>query len=163
MRFAASGLASPLGRLRLVATTDGLAYVGLPRESPARYARWAASRLAGASEAASLPHLEDAARQLAAYFAGARRAFDVPLDAGGTPFQRRVWRALAEIPYGGTTTYAALAQRLGTSHRAVGSANAANPLAIVVPCHRVVGSGGGLTGYAGGLDAKAMLLSHERA
>ena len=101
--------------------------------------------------------------QLGEYFAGDRRSFDLPLAPDGTAFQRRVWQALAAIPYGETTSYAALAEAIGHpgSARAVGAANGANPLAIVVPCHRVVGADGTLTGYAGGLDAKRSLLTLE--
>ena len=101
--------------------------------------------------------------QLEAWFAGERTAFDVPARATGTPFQQRVWAELAAIPYGATTTYGALARRLGTHPRAVGLANGRNPLSIVVPCHRVVGGDGALTGYAGGLERKRWLLAHEAA
>ena len=101
--------------------------------------------------------------QLEAYFAGERRSFDLPVHLHGTPFQVRVWQALREIPYGTTTTYGALARRLGSAGavRAVGLANGRNPIAIVVPCHRVVGADGSLTGYAGGLDRKRYLLGLE--
>ena len=104
-------------------------------------------------------------QQLAEYFAGERRTFDLELAPLGTPFQQRVWAALRAIPYGETVTYAALAQRIGRpgAARAVGLANGRNPLSIVVPCHRVVGTGGSLTGYAGGLDVKRRLLAHEGA
>jgi methylated-DNA-[protein]-cysteine S-methyltransferase len=106
----------------------------------------------------------DAVReQLDAYFAGELTAFDLPFALHGTPFQRRVWAALLEVGHGETTTYGALAARLGTSARAVGLANGRNPIAVVVPCHRVVGATGGLTGYAGGLDAKRALLALEAA
>jgi methylated-DNA-[protein]-cysteine S-methyltransferase len=102
--------------------------------------------------------------QLAEYFAGERTGFDLPAAPRGTPFQHRVWDALKEIPFGATVTYGELAERIGrpTAARAVGLANGRNPLSIVVPCHRVVGSGGVLTGYAGGLDVKRRLLEHER-
>ncbi len=104
-----------------------------------------------------------AGEQLAAYFAGERLEFDLPLDACGTPFQRRVWQALTEIPYGGTCTYGEIARRLGRPRaaRAVGGANHHNPLPVVVPCHRVIGAGGSLTGYAGGLRIKRFLLDLE--
>lgn len=104
------------------------------------------------------------ARQLAEYLAGRRTTFELPLAAAGTPFQRAVWRQIARIPYGGTLTYADIAQALGApaAARAVGAATGRNPLSIVVPCHRVVGSGGALTGYAGGLERKARLLALER-
>ena len=101
--------------------------------------------------------------QLRAYFAGELTTFDLPLAGVGTAFQRRVWAALREIPYGGTISYGELARRAGGSPRAVGTANGRNPLSIVVPCHRVIASGGALTGYAGGLDAKRALLAHEAA
>ena len=103
--------------------------------------------------------------QLEEYFAGERTRFDLPIDPQGTPFQHRVWEALQEIPYGETVTYAELAARVGrpAAARAVGLANGSNPLSIVIPCHRVVGQAGGLTGYAGGLEVKRRLLEHERA
>ena len=101
--------------------------------------------------------------QLQGYFAGERRSFDVPLEPAGTQFQRQVWRALVEIPYGETTTYAAIARRIGNPNavRAVGAANGKNPISIIVPCHRVVGADGTLTGYAGGLPNKRRLLDLE--
>lgn len=101
--------------------------------------------------------------QLGEYFAGARRAFELPLSGRGTQAQRAVWRALADIPFGEVQSYAELARAVGAprSARAVGAANARNPLSIVVPCHRVIGSDGSLTGYAGGLEAKRWLLAHE--
>jgi methylated-DNA-[protein]-cysteine S-methyltransferase len=110
------------------------------------------------------PLLADAAAQLDAYFAGELEGFDLPLSPGGTEFQRRVWSAVAAIPYGTTTTYSALAASLGqpSACRAVGAANGRNPLPIVVPCHRVVGSAGALTGYGGGLARKRRLLDLER-
>ena len=102
------------------------------------------------------------AEQLDAYFAGELTRFDVALNAGVTAFERRVWDALVEIPYGETVAYGELARELGSVARAVGRANAVNPISIVVPCHRVVGSTGKLTGYAGGLEVKRKLLDHER-
>jgi methylated-DNA-[protein]-cysteine S-methyltransferase len=106
---------------------------------------------------------KDVAAQLAAYFSGARKAFDVVHEAEGTPFQRRVWRALLDIPYGETISYGELARRIGNPRavRAVGRANGANPIAVIVPCHRVIGANGTLTGYGGGLDRKAKLLALE--
>ncbi len=101
------------------------------------------------------------AEQLDAYFAGELKRFDIPLNPRGTEFELRVWDALAEIPYGETVSYGELARELGSVPRAVGGANARNPISIVVPCHRVVGSTGNLTGYAGGLEAKRRLLDHE--
>jgi methylated-DNA-[protein]-cysteine S-methyltransferase len=106
-----------------------------------------------------------ALEQLDEYFAGRRTSFDLPVAAQGTPFQHRVWDALREIRFGETVTYRELAERIGrpSAARAVGLANGRNPVSIVVPCHRVVGSGGVLTGYAGGLEVKRRLLAHERA
>jgi len=105
------------------------------------------------------------ARQLAEYFAGKRKSFDVALAPKGTPFQQEVWKALLKIPFGKTTTYAALAQRLGKpgAFRAVGRANATNPISVIVPCHRVIGADGTLTGYGGGLPIKQKLLELEGA
>lgn len=112
------------------------------------------------------PRPSQAAERLGAYLGGALDAFDgLAIDAGGTPFQRRVWAALRRIPCGTTTTYGELARSLGDAGdaRAVGLANSQNPVAIAVPCHRVIGAGGRLTGYAGGLDRKRWLLEHEGA
>lgn len=110
------------------------------------------------------PLFQEAEEQLTEYFAGFRREFDLPLAPKGTPFQKAVWAQLARIPYGETRTYGQLAAALGKPHaaRTVGSACRCNPLAIVLPCHRVVGADGSLTGYAGGLDAKEYLLELER-
>lgn len=116
---------------------------------------------AGADGPSSL--LAEAARQLAEYFSGVRREFDLPLDLEGTEFQQRVWKAVSGIPYGHTRTYAQIAGSIGSpkASRAVGAANGANPVAILVPCHRVVASGGRLGGYGGGLDMKRRLLALE--
>jgi methylated-DNA-[protein]-cysteine S-methyltransferase len=110
------------------------------------------------------PLLEEASVQLRAYFDGRLRQFQLPLDLGGTAFQRSVWQELLEIPYGETRTYAEIAEAIGhpTAVRAVGAANGQNPVAIIVPCHRVIRTGGGLGGYGGGLDAKRALLDLER-
>lgn len=109
------------------------------------------------------PPFPAAEAQLNAYFAGELERFALPLAPGGTPFQRSVWDALAEIPYGSTTTYSELAARIGrpSACRAVGAANGRNPLPVIVPCHRVVGAAGGLTGYGGGLERKQLLLALE--
>jgi methylated-DNA-[protein]-cysteine S-methyltransferase len=106
----------------------------------------------------------EVAGQLTAYFAGRLRAFDVPVAPGGTPFQSRVWRALQDIPYGETESYGALATRIGDPKavRAVGLANGANPISIIIPCHRVIGANGSLIGYGGGLPTKRALLSLEQ-
>lgn len=135
---AAGGEAAEIGRL---ATPSGAA----PRRSPER--------------------CRTAAEQLAQYFAGSRRAFDLPLAPRGTDFQRAVWSELARVPYGSTVTYGELAGRVGRARasRAVGGANNRNPLPIVVPCHRVIGADGSLTGYGGGLERKRALLALEGA
>jgi methylated-DNA-[protein]-cysteine S-methyltransferase len=110
------------------------------------------------------PALTAARRQLDAYFAGKRTTFDISLAPGGTPFQAEVWRTLRDVPYGETITYAELARRVGRPghFRAVGSANGRNPISIIIPCHRIVGSDGSLTGYGGGIERKRWLLDHER-
>jgi methylated-DNA-[protein]-cysteine S-methyltransferase len=112
------------------------------------------------------PVLDETARQLEAYFAGDLTTFDLPLELDGTEFNRRCWLALATIPYGQTVSYGEQARRLGLgseSARAVGSANGQNPIPIVLPCHRVIGANGSLTGFGGGLDTKRFLLEHEGA
>lgn len=146
---------TPLGPVLLVGTADGLA--GLFFEDHARPPRIGCGR-------AALPgELDDARRQLDDYFAGRRAAFELRLATVGTAFERRVWAALLEIPRGATTTYGALARRIGApgAARAVGTANGRNPVSIIVPCHRVVGQDGSLTGYAGGLARKRALLQLE--
>jgi methylated-DNA-[protein]-cysteine S-methyltransferase len=142
---------SPVGRLTLVATDEGLAAILWEHDRPRRV------RLNIVAEDGTHPVL------IEEYFAGRRTQFELPLDASGTPFQRDVWRALMTIPFGETRSYAQIAQQIGHpgAARAVGAANARNPLSIVAPCHRVVGSTGALTGFAGGLDVKAQLLAFE--
>lgn len=150
--------ASPLGDILLVATGDALTGLHFVDQKylPEKTFEWVRDGF--------LPVLADARRQLAEYFAGERREFDLPLAPAGTAFQQAVWMKLREIPYGTTTSYCAIAQRLGqpTASRAVGAANGRNPLGIIVPCHRVVGSAGSLTGYAGGLERKQALLALEQ-
>lgn len=108
--------------------------------------------------------LDVAAQQLEEYFSGSRREFDIPMDMGGTDFQKKCWQALMEIPYGETRSYSDIAMQVGSPKgvRAVGMANHVNPIPIIVPCHRVVGKNGSLTGYAGGLDMKTWLIEHEK-
>jgi methylated-DNA-[protein]-cysteine S-methyltransferase len=144
-------MTSPLGTLRLHAHADELVGIYLPDQSAPNVAR-ASSRV-----------LARCAEQLAEYFAGARVAFDLPLAPRGTGFQQLVWRALLAIPFGETRSYGDIARAIGrpAASRAVGAANAKNPLSIVIPCHRVIASSGSLTGYAGGLSAKRWLLAHE--
>ena len=151
---------SPLGPLTLVAGPEGLRQLGFPgRFRPPPEAR-----------RGPIPAVVD---ELEAYFAGERRSFDMSLDLHGTPLQREVWRRLLEIPYGATTTYGELAGRVDRSlygsdvepyrrARAVGAANGRNPVPIIVPCHRVIGADGSLTGYGGGLRRKQALLDLER-
>lgn len=148
---------SPLGPLTLRADDGVLTGLYLPE-----HRRGPVPGALGARDDAGLPAVRE---QLAAYFAGERTAFDVPLELRGTAFQQRVWAALQEIPYGETRTYGQLAAALGapSASRAVGLANGRNPISIVVPCHRVVGASGSLTGYAGGVERKRALLALEGA
>ena len=148
---------SPIGRLKLVASDRGLVAILWANENPRRV------RLTEQTEDAHHPILTKTESQLAEYFSRKRMHFDLPLDPQGTPFQRAVWDALLAIPYGETRTYGQLAKQLGNPNatRAVGAANGRNPLSIVVPCHRVVGSTGKLTGFAGGLETKSHLLHLE--
>ena len=150
---------SPVGRLKLVATDDGLAAILWAKDRPSRV------RLEIEAEDPRHPVITEAERQLGEYFAGRRKTFALPLDLAGTAFQRQVWNALLTIPFGETRSYGQIAKQIGkpTAMRAVGAANGRNPVSIVAPCHRVVGSTGELTGFAGGLDAKAFLLALERA
>ena len=158
MTLAATTLDSPVGTLTLVASAVGLVAVLWEGDDPLRV------RLGPLVEDAAHPVLVEATRQLRAYFDGRLTAFDLPLNMRGTDFQKSVWAALLAIPYGETRSYGAIARAIGrpTASRAVGAANGRNPLSIVAPCHRVVGTGGGLTGFAGGLEAKALLLALER-
>jgi methylated-DNA-[protein]-cysteine S-methyltransferase len=155
---------SPIGPLTAAATDAGLTALLFEthRHGPsgAETARWRAARASGAPAARVL---EAARAQLDAYFAGTRTTFDLPLAPRGTPFQHRVWRALRDIPYGETVSYAEVARRIGAPDavRAVGAANGRNPVSIVVPCHRVIGADGALTGYGGGIERKRWLLAHE--
>ena len=148
---------SPVGRLLLVADEGGLRELLFERgrTSPTIDASWENND----------PLLREAIRQLRAFFAGERQHFDLELNPQGTGFQQRVWRALQEIPFGQTISYRELARRLGNpaASRAVGLANGSNPIAIIIPCHRVIGSNGTLTGYGGGLENKRWLLDFERS
>jgi O-6-methylguanine DNA methyltransferase len=147
-----STFTSPVGTLTLVADDGVLAGLYLPEH-----------RHAPSLDLPAGPAPGGVAEQLTEYFAGQRHAFAVPLSVSGTPFQREVWDALATIPYGETWSYAKLAAAIGRPRavRAVGLANGRNPVSIVVPCHRVIGANGDLTGYGGGLAAKEWLLAHE--
>jgi len=149
---------SPIGRLLL--TSDGSVLTGLymePSHETQSTEGWVQDR--------TLAPLAATLRQLKEYFAGTRRAFDLPMRLEGTAFQQRVWRELNEIPYGQTWSYGELAKRIGnpSGSRAVGLANGRNPISVLVPCHRVIGADGSLTGYGGGLERKRWLLAHEGA
>ena len=148
---------SPVGKLKLVASANALIAVLWERERPNRV------KLAMLQHDPQQPILIETERQLGEYFAGTRSQFDLPLEPAGTEFQKKVWRALQEIPFGQTRSYLDLAKSIGSAKavRAVGAANGKNPLSIVVPCHRIVGANGALTGFAGGLEAKAKLLALE--
>ncbi len=150
-------IASPVGRLELVTRGDGLAAILWEKDDPKRV------RLGQRSERPDHPVLLETERQLEQYFAGERADFTVRLDLAGTEFQRAVWQALLTIPFGETRTYADIARQIGhpRAYRAVGAANGRNPVSIIVPCHRAIGSDGQLHGFAGGLDAKRYLLAQE--
>ncbi len=152
-------IATPLGTLLAVAEGEALAALHFEggRHAPSPATHW--------REAPDHPPLRRCAAQLADYFAGCRRGFDLPVAVTGTPFQKRVWREIARVPFGETITYAQLAARAGVpgAARAAGAATGRNPLSIVVPCHRIVATGGALTGYAGGLARKSRLLALEGA
>jgi methylated-DNA-[protein]-cysteine S-methyltransferase len=151
-------IASPVGQLTLVAKASKLAAIIMQTEAPDRI------KLPPMPEAPNDPVLRETERQLGEYFAGRRRRFDVALDFEGTEFQKTVWRALLDIPYGETCSYRDIAQRIGRpkAMRAVGAANGRNPISIISPCHRVIGASGELVGYAGGLPVKIKLLALER-
>ncbi len=159
----AASFSSPLGTLRAAATPTGVVKLSLPRSSGAGFRGWLTRHLPDAEFVESLTHLTILERELEEYFAGARQHFSVAFDLRGTPFQMGVWRALASIPYGETRSYADVARKVKrpNAFRAVGAASGANPLPILIPCHRVIASDGGLGGYGGGLEAKRRLLALE--
>jgi len=148
---------SPVGKLKLVASDEGLVAILWEKDSPRRV------RLSELVPDDQHPVLMKTERQLGEYFAGKRKTFSVPLDMRGTSFQKNVWEALLAIPFGETRSYGQLATQLGNPRatRAVGAANGRNPISIIVPCHRVIGSSGKLTGFAGGLETKERLLRLE--
>lgn len=150
---------SPVGRLKLVANESSLVAVLWPNDRPTRI------KLSDMHEDLHHPVLREAERQLTEYFEGERTTFELPLHVRGTTFQKRVWQQLLHIPYGHTRSYGHLALAIGrgSAARAVGLANSKNPLSIVVPCHRVIGASGKLTGFAGGIETKARLLKLEGA
>ena len=155
--LASKTIGSPVGSLQLMASDTGLVAVLWARDCPGRVP------VEASTEDASNPFLTEAEQQLEEYFGRQRTLFTVPLDLRGTSFQREVWQALMAIPFGETRTYAQIARQLGNpkATRAVGAANGRNPISILVPCHRVIGSSGKLTGFAGGVSAKAYLLNLE--
>lgn len=150
-------MASPVGLLTLVANDHGLAAVLWENDDPKRV------RLSPLHEDTKHPVLMEAERQLKDYFAGKREKFEMKLNFNGTEFQQKVWAALLTIPFGETRSYAQIAEQIGNPNavRAVGAANGRNPISIIAPCHRVIGSNGKLTGFAGGMEAKAFLLKLE--
>ena len=158
MSLAYKIIASPVGKLTLVASDQGLVAILWENDRPRRV------RLSEMAAEEQHPVLVEVERQLGEYFCGTRKTFSVALDMRGTRFQRDVWEALLAIPFGETRSYGQLARQLGNPRatRAVGAANGRNPVSIIVPCHRVIGSSGKLTGFAGGLDTKARLLDLEK-
>lgn len=159
MTLALATMASPVGTLTLAASARGLAAILWEDDDPARVP------LGVARPAPDDPLLVETMRQLDAYFGRRRTIFELPLDPVGTAFQKAVWAQLRAIPYGETRSYAWIARAIGrpSACRAVGAANGRNPISIIVPCHRVVGAGGAMTGFAGGLTAKRRLLALEGA
>lgn len=157
MSYVFSFMNSPVGKLKLVASPKGLAAILWENDNPDRV------RLGEMHEHDSNPIIEQAKTELKEYFAGKRHEFSLALDFEGTEFQRKVWSALLTIPFGTTRTYTQIAEQIGKPKaiRAVGAANGKNPISIVAPCHRVIGTSGSLTGFAGGLAHKAYLLQLE--
>ena len=158
MTFVFKTMASPVGELKLLASDAGLAAIMWTNDRPGRVT------LEATTEDAHHPILARTEQQLREYFAGQRTSFSVPLDFHGTPFQKKVWSALLGIPFGEPRTYTEIAKQIGKPDavRAVGAANGKNPISLIGPCHRVIGASGKLTGYAGGLRAKALLLDLEK-
>ena len=158
MQYFYKTMPSPVGELKLVTSDNGLVAILWENDDPDRV------RLGEMVEDKDHPILNEAERQISAYFAGDLTAFTVPLDFGGTEFQKNVWAALLTIPFGETRSYGDIARQIGrpTAFRGVGAANGKNPISIIAPCHRVIGSNGGLTGFAGGLKAKQVLLALEQ-
>jgi methylated-DNA-[protein]-cysteine S-methyltransferase len=157
MTYTCSTLASPVGELKLVANGSRLVAILWENDKHGRV------RLGPMSDAPDNPILLRTAQQLREYFAGSRHHFELDLEFVGTPFQKKVWAALLTIPFGETRSYRQIAEQIGSPSavRAVGAANGKNPISIVAPCHRVIGASGKLTGFAGGLEAKALLLTLE--
>jgi O-6-methylguanine DNA methyltransferase len=165
IEFAVASTETPIGPLQLAATRTGLLRLSLPRQVGQGFAGAVRRGLGDGVQVDWLPALDKARGELDEYFRSQRREFTVELDLRGTDFQLRVWRALLEIPYGTTLSYADLSRAIGRegAFRAVGAANGANPVAIIVPCHRVIAADGTLGGYGGGLDLKRRLLALEKS
>ncbi|NDF12721.1 MAG: methylated-DNA--[protein]-cysteine S-methyltransferase [Proteobacteria bacterium] len=157
MTYVFKTMQSPVGELKLIASDNGLAAILWENDDPKRV------RVQATEASHHHPVLRETEKQLNEYFAGNRQKFSLPLDFHGTEFQKNVWKALLTIPFGETRSYADIAKQIGRPKavRAVGAANGKNPISIVAPCHRVIGSNGKLTGFAGGLAAKACLLGIE--
>jgi O-6-methylguanine DNA methyltransferase len=156
-------IATPVGELHAAFSPFGLGFLGFHSEGQASCAAWVQRWLPQAQAEHRGAQLDDLAQQLSAYFAGTLRAFDIPLDLRGTPFQIAAWRGLLDVGYGQVRSYSAHAAAIGrpTAIRAVGAANGANPISIIVPCHRLIGKSGALVKYGGGLEIKRRLLELE--
>ena len=156
-------IATPLGSISAASSPRGLGYLGFGEQAPVLAAAWARRWLPEARLLYDRPALPDLAAQIAAYFAGELREWSLPLDLRGTPFQLQAWQALRQIPYGTTRAYSEHAAVIGHPRavRAVGAANGANPISIIVPCHRLIGKGGALVKYGGGREVKRRLLELE--
>lgn len=165
MSVVTTQIETAIGPIQLAATETGLCKIALGDETPESFEAWLTRHVGPAVPAPETTALERAAEQLKAYLEGELEAFDLPLDLRGTPFQKMVWNTVATLPFGRTTTYGQIASQIGkpNASRAVGAANGANPLPIIVPCHRVIGGNGDLCGYGGGLHIKRTLLDLEGA
>lgn len=157
MKYHFSKIKTPVGELSLVANETSLLAVLWENDNPKRVVP------GGECKKKRSPILRETEKQLKEYFSGDRHSFDLPISFSGTGFQKNVWNALRKIPYGSTSSYGGLARKIGSpkASRAVGAANSKNPISIIVPCHRVIGSNGSLTGFAGGLEIKKYLLDLE--
>ncbi len=162
-----STIETDLGEMMLATTVDGLCWLNFSDNGSAlkKLTVWVNKTLGSCELSEGNGQMEEAKQQLKEYFAGERRAFDLPLDIYGTDFQQAVWNALMTIPYGETRSYRDIADQVGSPKavRAVGGANHQNPLSIIIPCHRVIGASGALVGYGGGLDCKRYLLKLEES
>jgi O-6-methylguanine DNA methyltransferase len=154
---------SPIGPLRILSTPEGLAALSFGKRPTRRSGAWMERSFPGVKALPAGDRHRRVHRQIREYFEGRRRVFDIGFDLRGTEFQNRVWRTVARIPYGHTLSYGEIAHVVGEPRaaRAVGAANGANPISIIIPCHRVIGADGSLTGYGGGMEKKRWLLAHE--